>query len=245
MKKKLFKKKKDKIDYTPISTLPDKINEYETVLVDIHCSLNDSIGDLSEYLMLQQKLDDLTTNFYSDKRCYEEIFEDIQRRFKRYGAILRNNALLAICALFIPYVGFLIGLTLESFNLIYLRKVNGILKDIEDYSDQVETKFNIIKKNIEIRYDSLNKKLKEYADKKDEVESYSSDDYTFYYASMILGSFLDGCELSVDDLEPNISLALKCILRQDLRCDSDDLRELLERAKKEMEKVNKPKVKHL
>ena len=208
MKKLFFKKEKEEMDYTIISTIFDKINEFETELVDIHCGLNNSIDDLGEYRILQGKLNTLTTKFYGDKNLFEEILGDLQRRFERYGSILKNNALFAIFALIIPYIGFILGLTIEGVNLLYLKKVKDDLKFLEQYSDEVETKFSIIQKNIEIRYDSLNKKLKEYADKQNRVELDYEDDYTFYYANQILTNYLEGYDIVIDDIDPKILLEI-------------------------------------
>lgn len=245
MKIVFLKKEKEQADYNIISTITDKISEFETELVDIHCSLNSSIRDLGEFRMLQERLDTLTTKYYMDKNSFEDVFKDLQRRFERYGAILKNNALIAIFALIIPYIGLILGLTIECFNLIYLKKVKDDLKYLGEYSDYVETKFNIIKTNIEIKYDFLNSKLKEYANKKNRVELDYDDDYTFYYANQILSNYLKGHDVAIEDIDPKIILAMKCMLQIDLKSDCDDLMKLLNDAKRESLENSVEKVKKL
>ena len=213
-----------------IDSCYESVDKFNEDIVNIHCSLTNNIDSLEEFRIIQTKLDELTNDFYTFDNYFEESFEEEINKYRRLEKTFKLLISLSLFCILLP-PGLILVLAFLFSNYVRLKVVRNALEDLDSSYDELERKCQIIKNNIRNKYSLLNKRIKEYATNT-KIEGLNlNEDYTYYYAIQIINSYLDGFDITLDNIDSNIELAIKNILQEDLQSESTDLMLLLNLAR--------------
>lgn len=213
--------------YSEIESFEKEMDNYSRKLLNIHCTLNDKIDDLIEFRTIQSELDELTTKFFVFDFNMEREFNEILTKYKSYSRRLKLNIFLSAIITLIPMVGLMLSIILFLSNLMRLKDAVQLLKKISKKRTELNNCSEIIKKNIEARYRLLETRLQEYATNTKKLKLKEKIELTYYCATQIISSYIDGYDVNVDELDSQIQSAIKYILQRELNVDDNNLNHLL------------------
>ncbi len=204
-----------------INEYKEKIDNFNTRIVDIHCRLASTNCELKELRQIQKDLDRLTAEYYLFETFCDETIEDTRNQMKNMEAKYKKRKYYLLLWALIPVLGFLITLVLLVKNHIDLKTVQTAESYLNDVEKELTEKSEMIEKNLQSKFAFLDKKLSSY------VGSDVEKGQAIYYANEIISNYLDGYDVWPELLDPITQDLMRQMLQKDLQSENDDLEDLL------------------
>ena len=212
-----------------LSEYEEKIDKFNSRVVDIHCRLVANINNLEELMNIQKELDKLTTEFYSFCLIWQDGTNDVAKQLEEMERKQRRKAPLLFLYSLIPFIGLILTIIFLINNRLYINVIKTAQQQLISKIEELTKDSNIIEDNLNNKYAFLNKKIAQFAGQKQPQKE--NEDYTFYFANEIINNYLDGYEIAFDTINPETQEAIRKILEKELRISNKDLEELLKLAK--------------
>lgn len=215
-----------------IKSFYEEMDKFSSKIVEIHCALSKKTFTLNEFRSIQRELDELTSKFYVFNYGLEEKTKKNIIKLKCYEKLLQFNTIFSPIFLIIPEIGPILAILIALDCILHFIMTRNTREDLEAKVQAIKVECQIIKQNLDNKYAMLEKKLQEYASYSDTSDLDVSDNYYFYYANDMINNYLNGYDILYDEVDIKIINAMKYILKQELQTDCDDLKTLLEMAKR-------------